>query len=231
LNRCPSRLRGGWFFLSHHGRRPPVLPVVGNAGSGNGISSAGGGPPSPEPPVPIRTRAAQFPLRGPGGGVRDAKEVYSPILQLKKQIIMYQNLQYLPNVALLTGLLVVVTLDFIFGVTRATFNGTRRTSKGFRKTISKFLQYGGCIIVSMVVLNIATASGPVLGRQFYKWFGDLILYLMVYIEVVSIFENMEALAPGSLFVKVFVRPLRRMITFQLKQLYKEDQIPPKEPVA
>ncbi len=135
---------------------------------------------------------------------------------------MYQHLQYLPNVALLTGLLVVVTLDFIFGVTRATFNGTRRTSRGFRKTITKFLHYGGCIIISMVILNIASASAPAFSSRFYNWFGNLMLYLMIYIEVVSIFENMEAIAPGSLFIRVFVRPLRRMITFQLKQLFKED---------
>ena len=135
---------------------------------------------------------------------------------------MSQYIQNLPNVPLLTGLLVVVALDFIFGVTRATFNGTRRTSKGFRATIAKFLLYGGSIIVATVMLNIISASEPVLGNRFCKWFGDLMLYLMIYIEVVSIFENMEAIAPGSLFIKVFVRPLRRIITFQLTQLLKDE---------
>lgn len=135
---------------------------------------------------------------------------------------MYQHLHYWPNIPLLSGLMAVVALDFIFGVTRATFNGTRRTSKGFRKTIAKLLQYGGCIIVSIVILNIASASEPEFNKRFYTWFGDLTLYLMIYIEVVSIFENMEAMAPGSLFVKVFVRPVRRMITFQLKQFFKDE---------
>lgn len=135
---------------------------------------------------------------------------------------MAQYIHYLPRVSLLVALLVVVALDFLFGVTRATFSGTRRTSKGFRATISKFLLYGGSIIVATVMLNIVSASEPVLANRFCKWFGDFMLYLMIYIEVVSIFENMEAMAPGSLFIKVFIRPVRRMITLQLKQLLEDE---------
>ncbi|ULT40870.1 hypothetical protein KRR40_40130 [Niabella defluvii] len=47
------------------------------------------------------------------------------------------------------------------------------------------------------------------------------LYFMIYIEVVSVLENMEALAPGSTFVKWFVRPVRRVITLQLKHLFED----------
>lgn len=136
---------------------------------------------------------------------------------------MYNSIQYLPNVALLTGLLVVVVLDFIFGVAKATCTGTRRTSRGFRKTITKFLQYGGCIIVAMVILNIVYYSNDLFNNAFTNFFGDAMLYIMIYTEIVSIFENMEAMAPHGSFVKFFIRPLRRIITFQLKHLFSDEK--------
>lgn len=135
---------------------------------------------------------------------------------------MNNFIQYYPSGTLLIWLLVVFTLDFIFGVTKATLNGTRRTSKGFRKTFAKFLQYGGCIIISIVILNIVLDKSANFGKQFSWLFGDIMLYLMIYIEVVSILENMEEIAPNSEFVKLFVRPARRIITFQIKNLLKDD---------
>ncbi|MCF3107858.1 phage holin family protein [Niabella sp. CC-SYL272] len=102
-----------------------------------------------------------------------------------------------------------------------------RSSQGFRKTITKFLQYGGCIIVAMVILNIVCASNQVFDNRLTGFFGDSMLYIMIYTEVVSIFENMEAMAPGSIFINVFVRPVRRILTFQLKRLFREESHPPK----
>lgn len=135
---------------------------------------------------------------------------------------MIQYIQYYPNVKLLIGLFVVFGLDFGFGVAKATFNGTRRTSKGFRQTFSKFMQYGGSIIVAMVLLNIIYDSNAVFGKQLSLLFGDLMLYIMIYIEVVSILENMEEISPESDFVIYFIRPVRRIITFQIKNLLREE---------
>ncbi|WP_300604026.1 phage holin family protein [Niabella sp.] len=142
---------------------------------------------------------------------------------------MHTMIRYWPNIALLTGLLVVVLLDFIFGVAKATLTGIRRSSQGFRKTITKFLQYGGCIIVAMVILNIVYCSNQVFDHHFTGFFGDIMLYIMIYTEVVSVFENMEAMAPGSIFVKVFVRPVRRIITLRLKRLFGEEPLPAAPP--
>ncbi|WP_157097916.1 phage holin family protein [Niabella ginsenosidivorans] len=139
---------------------------------------------------------------------------------------MNHFIQYRPNAPLLVWLLVVFILDFIFGLSKAIFSKLPRTSNNLRKSITKFLQYGGCIIVSMVILNIVSASNETFGRSFAWFFGDVMLYIMIYTEVVSVFENMEAMAPGSTFVKVFVRPVRKVITFQLKQLFREDRAAP-----
>ncbi|AKK74425.1 hypothetical protein OK18_19025 [Chryseobacterium gallinarum] len=134
---------------------------------------------------------------------------------------MNAYIQYYPNGVLLSALLVVFILDFGFGITKATINGTRRTSEGFRKTFTKFMQYGGSIIIAMVILNIIFASKVKFGEQFSWIFGDTMLYIMIYIEVVSIFENMEEMGDND-FIRYFVRPIRRIITFQLKNLLKED---------
>ncbi|MCT3672004.1 phage holin family protein [Elizabethkingia anophelis] len=136
---------------------------------------------------------------------------------------MNDLLSYYPNVTLLIGLLTLFILDFGFGVWKATVLGIRRTSEGFRKTFNKFLQYGGSIIVGMVLLNIVGDKDAHFASQYSWLFGDLLLYIMIYIEVVSIFENMEAIGGSSDFVKYFIRPVRRMITFQLKNLLKDEE--------
>ncbi|HMR81630.1 MAG TPA: phage holin family protein [Niabella sp.] len=136
---------------------------------------------------------------------------------------MNNLIQYWPNGTLLIWLLVVFILDLLFGFIKAGFCGSCRTSAGLRKSVIKFLQYGGCIIVSMVILNIAYFSNRTFDRQLCWFFGDMMLYLMIYTEVVSVFENMEAMAPRSRFVSLFVRPVRRIITFQLKNLFKEER--------
>ncbi len=135
---------------------------------------------------------------------------------------MTKFIQYWPEPFLLTWLLIVYLLDLIFGVLKTTFRGHSPTSNGFRKSIIKLLQYGGCIIVATVILNIIHASTENFGQQFSWIFGDIMLYLMIYIEVVSVLENMEEMAPSSFFVRIFVRPVRRIITFQLKNLFQEN---------
>jgi len=135
---------------------------------------------------------------------------------------MTHFIQYWPDAKLLSWLLIIYVLDFVFGILKSSCKGIPRTSRGLRKSVIKLLQYGGCIIVSIVILNILSASGQNFGKQYAWIFGDMMLYFMIYIEVVSVLENIEAMAPTSIFVKLFVRPVRRIITFELKNLFRED---------
>jgi len=135
---------------------------------------------------------------------------------------MIQYIQYYPKIQLLIALLVVFVLDFICGVTKATLTGKRRTSKGFRKTFSKFIQYGVSIVVALVILNIGNNGKSDISKQISWLFGDFMIFLMIYIEIVSILENIEVINPESDFVKYFIRPVRRLLTFQIKNLLKEE---------
>jgi hypothetical protein len=135
---------------------------------------------------------------------------------------MIQYIQYYPKIQLLIGLLIVFVLDFVCGVTKATLTGKRRTSKGFRKTFSKFIQYGVSIVVALVILNIGNDGKSDLSKQISWLFGDFMIFLMIYIEIVSILENIEVINPESDFVKYFIRPVRRLLTFQIKNLLREE---------
>ncbi|GEN74070.1 hypothetical protein CLA01_41420 [Chryseobacterium lathyri] len=137
---------------------------------------------------------------------------------------MIHFIQYYPKMQLLIALLVVIVLDFICGVTKATLTGKRRTSKGFRKTFSKFIQYGVSIVVALVILNIGNDGKSGLSKQISWLFGDFMIFLMIYIEIVSIFENIEVINPQSDFVKYFIRPVRRILTFQIKNLLAKEDI-------
>ncbi|WP_241279801.1 phage holin family protein [Chryseobacterium cucumeris] len=135
---------------------------------------------------------------------------------------MMQYIQYYPKIQLLIGLLIVFVLDFVCGVTKATLTGKRRTSKGFRKTFSKFIQYGVSIVVALVILNIGNDGKSDISKQISWLFGDFMIFLMIYIEIVSIFENIEVINPESDFVKYFIRPVRRLLTFQIKNLLRDE---------
>ena len=135
---------------------------------------------------------------------------------------MIQFIQYYPKIQLLIALIIVFVLDFICGVTKATLTGKRRTSKGFRKTFSKFIQYGVSVVLALVILNIGNDGKFDLSQQVSYLFGDFMIFLMIYIEIVSIFENIEVINPESDFVKYFIRPVRRILTFQIKNLLKEE---------
>jgi hypothetical protein len=131
------------------------------------------------------------------------------------------DLKYTPDGSLLIGLLIICALDFVFGVTKATLTKTTRTSEGFRKTFTKFIQYGGSIIIGMVLLNIKSVSASKFGNEYSSVFGDSMIIIMIYIEVVSILENMEVIGNNNDFVKYFIRPVRRLITFQIKNLFSD----------
>lgn len=135
---------------------------------------------------------------------------------------MNEFIHYYPSGRLLIAVLLLIVIDLITGITKATINKQRRTSEGLRRTFSKFMQYGGSIIVSMILLNIIHHSTPEFSSEISRLFGSLMLMIMIYIEVVSVFENLEEINPKSDFVRYFIKPVRRLLTFRIKNLFGED---------
>lgn len=136
---------------------------------------------------------------------------------------MIDYIHYLPNGRLLIGIFLFLAIDLITGITKASFQGVRRTSKGFRQTLIKFTLYGGTILVGMILLNIIYDKTQEVGKEIAYWLGEGMLLIIIYIEVVSILENLEEIAPDSEFVKYFIRPLRRILTFRYKNLFQDEE--------
>lgn len=135
---------------------------------------------------------------------------------------MNEFIHYYPSGRLLIAILLLIVIDLITGITKATINKQRRISEGLRRTFSKFMQYGGSIIVSMILLNIIHLSTPEFSDEISRLFGNLMLMIIIYIEVVSVFENLEEINPESDFVRYFIKPVRRLLTFRVKNLFGDD---------
>ena len=61
------------------------------------------------------------------------------------------NLNFLPHRYLLVAVFFLILLDFITGVLKSVILDIPRTSKGYRETYAKFIQYMGAILMSLAM--------------------------------------------------------------------------------
>lgn len=127
----------------------------------------------------------------------------------------------IPSAGLLIGLLAVVVLDFITGVLKCVLTKTPITSKGFRGTISKFVQYGFSLMIGISLSYfIEQKAGAELSNIATIANEGLILFI-IYTEVASIFENLVEIDPKSPFSQNFIKPVLRLLTIQITRKQKE----------
>ena len=124
--------------------------------------------------------------------------------------------QFMPDAQLLLWMAVVIVLDFITGIAKAVVTKQARTSSGFRKTITKFMQYGGSIAVSIVLNHTAHQNNLVETARILTYLNDGLVIFIIYIEVTSIFENLEACDNKSTFARFFIKPVLKLLTIQIK---------------
>lgn len=112
-----------------------------------------------------------------------------------------------------------IFLDLLTGVIKASYNNEVRTSEGYRRTVVKFMQYGGAVCVSMLLKFLVSlkdqqavqALGP-----YMDYLNDGLLIFIIFIEVTSVLENMYAIDSKSPFAIYFIKPLLRLMTFAIK---------------
>lgn len=121
-----------------------------------------------------------------------------------------------PPVALLAVMLVMIAIDFVTGVAKAYLNGDARTSSGFRKTVIKFLQYFGSLSVSLVFSFAANYSDKPDVVTIANKISSGLVWFIIYIEVTSICENIIAVDDKSAFANYLVKPIHKLLTFQIK---------------
>jgi len=103
-------------------------------------------------------------------------------------------------------LVLLVLLDFVTGVTKAWVKEgwTSVTSRGFRDSVGKIVQYGGFVIVTNI-LTLPEVSGDIVTNS-----ATLIrysYYALYAIEIKSILENITAINPKLDILNTAVKKL------------------------
>jgi phage-related holin len=126
------------------------------------------------------------------------------------------KVKYWPDANLVTWLLIAIALDFVTGFSKAAILKQNRTSTGLRKTVIKILQYVGALAAVLIISNTAkeNENGELL--QVLKWANNGLLIFIIYIEVVSIFENLLAIDNTSMVAKYVFTPIHRLLTLAIK---------------
>lgn len=122
-----------------------------------------------------------------------------------------------PSAHLLIALLAVIVLDFVTGVLKSVLTKQPITSKGYRGTISKFVQYAMSILCgSALAFFVEQKVGKELAYVAEIGTEGLIIFI-IYTEVTSIFENVYEMDSKSPFAQNFIRPVLRLLTAQIKR--------------
>lgn len=122
------------------------------------------------------------------------------------------KLNFLPSANLLAWVFIAMVLDLATGVTKAIVTHDARTSTGYRKTITKFIQYAGAILVGVILGNTLQKDNILVG-----YVNDGLLILLIYIEATSIFENLYAIDSTSAFSRYFISPILKLLTLAIKK--------------
>lgn len=120
-----------------------------------------------------------------------------------------------PNLLLVMG--VAIVLDFLTGILKSVILKKVRTSEGYRKTVIKFTQYGGSVVVGMLLKYIGAMNSDMANiAQYAEYLTDGLVIFIIFIELTSVLENVYAIDQETPFSKYLVGPLLKLLTFQIK---------------
>jgi phage-related holin len=127
------------------------------------------------------------------------------------------NFNLVPPVHLFGLMGIAIGLDFITGVAKAVVMQEARTSNGYRKTVKKFIQYGGSIAVTLMIRYLLSKQ-PELepGMKYVNWLGNGLMVFIILIEFTSIFENLYAIDKSSMMSKYIIKPMLKILTLQIR---------------
>jgi hypothetical protein len=126
-----------------------------------------------------------------------------------------------PNPILIIGLLLLMLVDLLTGINKASKQGNATTSRGLRSTFDKGSTYFSFIFSLMVVINLTTLADA--GKEFSGIIGlslSGVMMITCYIEFKSIIENLIIIntdKDGNLsdFAKYFLNPLHSILILKL----------------
>lgn len=120
----------------------------------------------------------------------------------------------MPNISLLIWVCILMVADVITGLLKAKLLKEKVTSDKLRASIIKFLQYFGCIGLTIVIMNQKTENKIIIEAM--KWAQDGLTILIIYIECLSIFENLYAMDRKNPFAVYVIRPIYFILSLAVK---------------
>lgn len=126
----------------------------------------------------------------------------------------FVKIQFFPNADLLFWMTAAIVLDLITGVIKAISKGEARTSRGFRETIKKLTQYLGGILAAVILIHVGGVNEA--SKLLFSYLNNALVFYIIYIEAVSIFENLNEIDKTSMIARYFYQPALKILTFQIK---------------
>lgn len=148
------------------------------------------------------------------------------ILTISLLSILNVNFNILPSGALMVCIGFVVLLDLVTGVIKAIIKGDARTSFGYTRTLKKGTQYLGAISISTVLkylYSLPNKENTQAYLPFMNYFHNGLLLYIIYIEVYSIFENLNEIDRKSPFARFIIRPMLSIMGFSIKNNFISQQ--------
>lgn len=129
---------------------------------------------------------------------------------------IFKNLM-LPKLSLLLTVCVLMLADLITGLLKARFLKQRITSEKLRRSVIKFMQYFGSIGLIVVLTNQNKDNQNFV--LVMNWTKDGLTILIIYIECLSIFENLYAMDKKTPFAIYVIQPIYRLLTWAVRNNY------------
>ena len=120
----------------------------------------------------------------------------------------------MPNLSLLLCVCILMVADFVTGVLKAKLLREPITSERMRRSIIKFLQYFGCLGLIIILTNQKQNSPDF--QLVMRYVNDGLTILIVYIEALSILENLYLMDNKSPFSEYVIRPLYHLLSMAVK---------------
>lgn len=134
----------------------------------------------------------------------------TPLLAITGAGFAWFSIKYLPSAMLLFWLVLSIGLDLITGVLKAWSKGESTTSTGLRKTVVKIGSYVGTVVMVIILLNLIGIVDTT-NRFNLTILIDALMGFMVFIELYSICENIDAAYPNSPLSKYMITPILKFL--------------------
>lgn len=135
--------------------------------------------------------------------------------------ITWLKLNFFPSFSLIWMLLLSIGLDLVTGVAKAWLKKENTTSEGLRRTVVKFIQYGGFIICGVILVNLL---GKEKDKDFYEYVINGLFTFTVLIELLSICENVVEISPNSKICRYIIYPFMKIVKGKLPKPTEADQV-------